>query len=156
DGTDKAIFETDVGVTTDFYPPTVAASINPAGNAPLVATTAFRPNAQMVMIASDPSGLSSFTLSMDGSAPVSLLGLVNASGGLPKALSDVGALAGKPLTEGAHTIVLAAADRFHNASPNVTVTFSIDTTPPAVPPRPVLVLAGDTTLTGGLINQSAF
>src|SRR5262249_33317173 len=68
-------------------------------------------------------------------------------------LGAAAALAHVTLADGAHSIVLAAADRFNNVAPNVTISFSIKTTPPPVPSQPVLVLPSGGTLAGGLVNQ---
>src|SRR5205814_735674 len=127
------------GVTTDFYPPALAANILPAVT-PVVTTTTYLPSAKLMMVARDTTGLSSFTMSLDGSAPVSLLSQINASGGLSLTLSQVATQTGKTLNDGAHTIVLAAKDIFNNVAPSLTVSFSIDTAAPAQPAQPVVVL----------------
>src|SRR5262249_21382379 len=148
---DGAIQQQTVGVTTDFYGPALAANIVPAA-APVVASTTYLPTAKLMMVAADPSGLSSFTISLDGSTPVSLLSQLNANGGLGLTLSQVATQTGRTLADGAHTIVLAARDRFNNAAPSLTLNFNIKTSIPAAPAQPVVVTSSGTLLSGGVVN----
>src|SRR5262249_13232751 len=130
-----------------------AANIVPAV-APVVATTTYLPSAQLMMVARDATGLSSFSMSLDGSTPVSLLSQINTSGGGSLTLSQGATQTGKTLNDRAHTIVLSAKDIFNNAAPDLTVSFNIDTAAPVAPGQPVLVLPNGNTVSGGVVNTS--
>src|SRR5260370_36323261 len=83
-----------------------------------------------------------------------VLSQLRANGGLTLTLSQMATQAGKTLADGAHTIGLSAADKFHNVAPNLTVNFNIKTAAPVAPAQPVVVLASGSTQSGGLVNTS--
>ncbi len=145
-----------LGKTTDVYPPTLVAAVMPANSSSAPPDGFVQPSGQFLAAVTDPSGVMSFTLSMDGSAPVNLLSDINSSGGLMMNLTDIATMTGMPLTDGPHRFVLSAADRFNNVTPTQEIDFNVLSTPPPAPTTPVILVPGGSPITGGYINKSTF
>src|SRR5262249_22270026 len=88
----------------------------------------------------------------DDSDPVDLTASLDAIGSFTLPLTQLADLAGMPLSEGKHHLVLSAMDNFGNAAPDQKIDFTIKTIPPAVPTQPVVRLA-DGSPAGGTTTQ---
>ena len=99
--------------------------------------------------------MSSATVSLDGSAPVSVLKDLNADEVFTLPLATLFTLAKKKLTDGIHTIVIKATDEYGNVGQPFTLTFALKDTPPPTPSQPALVLANGSLQTKGSINTKS-
>ena len=180
---DYAIWRRQLYVTVVKTPPALGATINPAsgtetipvyqilpasgGNTAPVYTTDPAPGSNDVPVYQSSGSLAAFaiatygfalqsaTLSLDGSAAVSVLPYLDANGVLSLALTQVASLAHKVLADGVHTIVINATDKWGNAAPPLTLKFALKDTAPPVPSQPLLVLANGSTQAGGSIGTTA-
>ncbi len=90
----------------------------------------------------DASVVTTFRAGLNAAPTVDILS--NLSGGVfTLSVTDLEAINGGPLAEGAHTLRLFAQDEFLNDSDVFEFTFTLDTVAPLVPPRPDLADESD-------------
>ncbi len=157
DELDEEILDFFFGITIDEFQPNLAGFVVTGDASNPFETNAFNTDAYFLGLAADPSGLQSFTVTLDGSAPVNLLNRIDpVAQRFAISLMELASLAGVPLSEGDHTVLMSATDNRGNSVEDVEVTFAIDTTAPTIPTQPVILLEGGETLTEGTINSSYF
>ncbi|MCA9139571.1 MAG: cadherin-like domain-containing protein, partial [Planctomycetales bacterium] len=153
---DYEIWRNQVDETTDFLAPLIVADVVRPDRIMDGATREFTSTADLFGGAFDPSGMTSFTASLDNAAPVDLMGQLDQYGSFSIPLLQLASLSGKSLADGQHQIKLSATDRFNNTTDDVTIDFKIDTVPPVSPSAPELILPDGTMISGGTISATQF